>query len=129
MVKISKHTVTRFSGVVVIVPFFTVLVLAPYALLLGWNLLTAFLFWFIIVPGLSLFLNAEFFKTKINSWRAMVSMTIFYAFMVFMTYKHFETDFFAVMMLSFLWNLLIMVVVMLIEGDHKRSAKQQGLLP
>lgn len=40
-----------FSAILVTLSLFGVLI--PYALSLGWNLITGFLFWFILVPVIS----------------------------------------------------------------------------
>lgn len=108
---IKENVITRTSIVVLIIPLCVFLVLVPYSRFPGWNPITIFLFWFIILPGIILFLSPKFLKKNYRTWKAMVSMIIFYGFIVFMIYKHFETDFFMVIMISFLWNSGIMAMV------------------
>jgi hypothetical protein len=99
------------------------LVLVPYSTFLGWNGLTLFGFWFIILPVLSIYLSSRFLGKKTGVLHAMAVLVFFYSFMVFMIYKHFQTDFFAVMMISMFWNLLIMTFVWLTEADDKVSTR------
>ena len=86
---------------VAIVPSCIFLVLVPYSVIAGWNGLTLFIFWFLLCPALTLYLNALLLRKSYRIWKALISMVAFYGFMVFMIYKHFATDFFAVMMISF----------------------------
>jgi hypothetical protein len=84
-----------------------------------------FLLWFIIFPGIILYLSAKLLRDKNKMWKSIVSLTIFYSFMVFMIYKHYQSDFFALMMASFVWNFFIMILVMFIERQDKISANSR----
>jgi hypothetical protein len=84
------------------------------------------LFWLLIVPLLVLFLGEKLLKKEYRIWKSVVSITVFYSFMVFMIYDHYKTDYFALMMGSFVWNVLIMVVIMVVDVDDKRSGKKAG---
>lgn len=43
-----------------IVPFCLILVLIPYSMLIGWNLFTGVLFWYVITPALTIYLPGIF---------------------------------------------------------------------
>jgi hypothetical protein len=94
-----------------ILPIVLFAVLAPFSLLIGWNLLTALLFWFIIVPLIALH-NSTFLKIKGNrTLQAVAGLIAFYAFMVFMIYEHYKTDLFMIMLVSLAINLAIVSVM------------------
>jgi hypothetical protein len=120
----KRLALTGLFKVLIITPFSAFVVLAPYSLLIGWNIIMLFLFWFIILPFVILYVSSRLLKSEYTLWKAMIAMVSFYAFMVFMTFKHFETDFFLIMILSLLWNSLIMMVVMLVEGDDKNHQRR-----
>ena len=101
------------------IPLCIFLVLAPYSLLVGWKVFTVLLFWLIIVPGVALFLNVKLLKETKPGWKVVVGLTSFYGFMIMMTYQHHATDYFAVMMFSFVWNLLMIMVVMLSDRTSR----------
>jgi hypothetical protein len=109
--------------VLVLIPFCLFLVLAPYSLLLGWNPITLILFWFIIVPAVTLFLHSKIFKTADITWRAAASLASFYSFMVFMIYEHYQSDYFAIMMFSALYNLLVIGLVMFVQKIDRVAAR------
>jgi hypothetical protein len=84
-------------------------VLIPYSLFLGWNLGTGVLFWFILVPIVAN-LSSSFFRSPDNLVAAISGELLFYAFMVFMTYKHYESDLFILMVYSVLPTLFLLVL-------------------
>lgn len=87
-----------------IIPFGLALVLVPYSLLIGWNLLTLLLFWFVILPILTLYLPTKVSRNTNHLVEALSGLMIFYAIMVFMIYDHYQSDFFQLMILSLLIN-------------------------
>ena len=75
-------------------------ILVPYSLLLGWNLITSLLFWFILVPLISI-LSSRFYNKISKNWiAAIIGCIVFYLLMVFMIYSHYKTDLFKVMIIS-----------------------------
>ncbi|HTH57901.1 MAG TPA: hypothetical protein VL728_17760 [Cyclobacteriaceae bacterium] len=84
------------------------LVFTPYSLLIGWNLITFVLFWFIMVPLIAFFLPPKVSRNETHLIESVVGVLIFYALMVFMIYDHYESDFFFVMMISCVVNLIVM---------------------
>lgn len=84
-----------------------VVVLVPFSLLIGWNLISLFLFWFVISPGLTIYLPTMVSGNRFHLFESLAGFVIFYAVMVFMIYDHFKTDYFQIMMLSFAINLIL----------------------
>ena len=86
------------SVIVVTLSLFGLLI--PYSLLLGWNLLTSFLFWFILVPLISI-LSSRFYNKVNRSWiTGIAGCVVFYLVIVFLIYSHYQTDLFNVMIVS-----------------------------
>ena len=100
-----------------IVPIALAVVLAPFSIFVGWNLFTMILFWFFIVPAIAILLPSWPSNNKSQMFDSLVGLIVFYAIMVFMIYDHFMTDYFQIMILSFLTNL---VFVYLISWTRKK---------
>lgn len=94
-----------------IVPFGLILVLIPFSLLIGWNLITGILFWYVITPALTIFLPAIFIRNKNHLLESLIGLAIFYAIMVFMIYDHYKTDYFQIMMVSLAVNIIVILVI------------------
>ena len=90
-----------------IVPVVLFILLVPFSLLLKWNLLTLILFWFALIPILTLYLPGKVSKTKDHLFESLAGLMIFYGIMVFMIYDHHQSDYFQVMMISCLINLIV----------------------
>ena len=98
------------------------IVLVPYSLLIGWNVLTLILFWAIIVPAIAI--NAPKLLPHIQptTFGKLLGLFLFYAGMVFMIYEHYQTDFFLVMMLGAVENV---IMVLLYDYAQKAGETQQ----
>lgn len=94
-----------------IVPVVLAIVIVPYSLLIGWNLTTLFLFWFIIIPALAIYLPTRVSNNKNHLFESLVGLIMFYAFMVFMIYNHYQTDYFQIMMLSCVVNMILISTI------------------
>jgi len=94
-----------------IVPVALAAVLIPFSMLIGWNLLTAILFWFFIVPPIALYLPNKVSKNKRHLLETLSGLMIFYGFMVFMIYDHFKTDLFQIMIVSCVVNLVLVSLI------------------
>ena len=106
----KKHFKEQVKGAL-LVPVGLAIVLAPFSLLVGWNLLTAILFWFVITPALSLYLPKTVSKSKNHFFESLLGLMIFYGLMVFMIYEHYKSDLFRVMIFSCLVNLILISVI------------------
>lgn len=101
----NKKSKDKLVGTV-IVPCGLAVILVPFSLLIGWNLLTLILFWFLIVPMLSIYLPSIISGNNNHLFESIVGVLIFYAIMVFMIYNHFKTDYFQIMIFSLVINLV-----------------------
>lgn len=104
-----------------IVPFCLILVLIPYSMLIGWNLFTGVLFWYVITPALTIYLPGIFLKNRNHLLESLVGLLIFYALMVFMIYEHYKTDYFKVMMVSLVVNMMVIALFMWIKGQSVKT--------
>ena len=96
---------------ILIVPIALAIILVPFSLLIGWNLLTLFLFWFVLTPVLAVDLPARVSKNQNHLIESILGLVIFYGLMVFMIYEHYQTDYFRVMIFSLLVNLISILVI------------------
>ncbi len=94
-----------------IVPICLGIILVPFSMLIGWNLMSLFLFWFVLIPTFTLYLPTRISKNKSHVVESLVGLMIFYGIMVFMIYKHYKTDYFKIMILSFAINFLLVAVI------------------
>ena len=95
-----------------IVPFMLIVTLIPYSMVIGWNLATLMLFWFIIVPGLTIYFPSFVSRQGSHLLESLLGMIIFYGLMVSMIYDHYQTDYFGIMITSCVINLLLVSVIM-----------------
>ncbi len=104
-----------------IVPVGALLSLAIFSLAIGWNLLTALLFWFILLPILINKLPSIISKKNHYLKPSLVGLILFYAFLVFMIYEHYQTDLFQIMLFSFVFNLFLILFVNWIRKENAVS--------
>ena len=95
------------TSIVIIVGL--LLVFVPYSLWIGWNAISVLLFWFVLIPIISIYLPRVIFgrPTLLGKLGGLV---LFYALMVFMIYDHYQSDYFLVMMISVVINVLMILV-------------------
>lgn len=103
-----------------------ILILIPFSMLIGWNLITATLFWLIIIPAVTIYLPQLISKNKDHLWESLIGMTIFYAFMVFMIYDHYKTDYFKLIMVSFVVNMMVVLMILSAKRHRKLTANNQN---
>lgn len=108
---------------ILIVPLALVLVLVPYSLILGWNIVTLLIFWFIIIPAIAIHTPSLILKYKRHPYESVLGLVIFYLFMAFMIYEHFHSDFFKVMTVSCLLNLLLVSAIIRLLNPQKNYNK------
>jgi hypothetical protein len=94
-----------------IVPIALALILVPLSLLIGWSLITLFLFWFVVIPSVAIYLPSKISKNKYHLVESLTGLVIFYGSIVFLIYDHYKTDYFKIMILSCMINLLLVTVV------------------
>lgn len=98
------------------------IILAPYSLLIGWNLLTLLLFWFVIIPLVAVYMPTRLSRNQDHLIESLMGLVVFYGFMVFMIYKQYQTDYFQVMIISGVVNCFVVIATILL----RRTIKQAG---
>ena len=83
--------------------------LAIYSVLLGWNLYSSLIFWGLLVPIIA-YLSSQILKTNNHLIIALLGTIFFYCFVFFMTYKHYDTDWFTVMKYSLVSSAFLIIV-------------------
>jgi putative effector of murein hydrolase LrgA (UPF0299 family) len=83
--------------------------LAFVGLTIGWNLVTLFIFWFLLLPILGLNLPRWISRTGNQLIESIAGVFIFYTVIVFMIYEHYQTDYFQVMIVSFFFNVVVII--------------------
>lgn len=95
-----------------IVPMGLILMLIPFSWFIGWNLFTGVLFWYVITPALAIYLPEIFIRNKTHWLESLVGLAVFYVVMVFMIYDHYKTDYFKMMMVSLVANVMVVLLVL-----------------
>lgn len=113
----NKELKDKFKGIL-IVPFGLAIVLVLFSILVGWHLITLILFWFVLTPGLTIYLPTLISGNKDHLLESLVGIIVFYAIMVFMIYDHYKTDYFRIMILSCVINLILISVITWIKKSR-----------
>ena len=94
-----------------IVPVGLAIILVPFSLLIGWNLATLLIFWFVLIPGIAVYSPTIVSHYRNHIFESLAGLTIFYGLMVFGIYDHYESDYFQIMTWSFAVNLVLVTVI------------------
>jgi hypothetical protein len=97
------------------IPFALVLALTPLSYFTRGNPAVLIIFFFIITPALAEYLPKIITKRSNTLAESLGGMLIFYGFMVFMIYKSYQSDFFAVMIASCAVNMITIRVIFRIK--------------
>lgn len=90
------------------------LVMAAIGLIMGGNSPLSFGFWFFIVPVIAITIPSIISKNTYSIiLLASIGSLLFYTFVIFITYKHYQTDYFKVMMASMIWNSALMIFLVI----------------
>lgn len=116
----NKETKNKLCGTL-IVPFALAIILAPYSLLIGWNLMTMVLFWLLLTPALAIYLPTLVSSNNNHLFESVLGIIIFYALMVFMIYDHYKTDTFQFMIWSSVINLILVSFIVWIRTPETKS--------
>ena len=99
--------------------------LVPISLLIGWNLATMVIFWYLLVPVFTVGVSWRLFKDKNPIWVPLLGLIIFYGGLIFMTYDDYLTDYFDIMLVSLATNLIMVTGTMLMARPRPRSRAGQ----
>ena len=100
------------------------IILAAIGLTLGSIFMGALVFWFMIVPSVALNLPPKISKNEDHRFESLAGMGLFYAFMVLMIYKHYQSDYFTLMMVSAVCNLLL-IYYLTKDGNQNQSDREE----
>ena len=106
----DKNSKDKLKGTL-IVPVGLAIILIPFSMLIGWNLITAILFWLVLTPGLTIYLPKLVSRNKNHLFESLLGLIIFYSIMVFMIYDHYKSDYFQLMIWSCAINLILVSVI------------------
>jgi len=95
--------------------------LVPFSILVGWNLITLLLFWFILIPVISIYLPTKIFKNEDWLIQALGGLVLFYGVMVLMIFKHYQTDYFKIMIVSGGVNLVVVAGFFLAKRLYQQN--------
>ena len=113
VLRIKRYRIGTLFKVTIIVPLCVFLFVAASGYFFGGsskNLLTTIVSWFMIIPLLTVFLSKIISGNDNLAFKSLISLVTFYGIMVFMIYKHYQTDFFKIMMASLIFNSFVMLI-------------------
>ncbi len=96
-----------------VIPMALSVILVPYSLWIGWSLLSLFLFWFVLIPVATFYLPPVVSSRDHTLFKSLAGLLLFYGAMVFMIYDHDQTDYFQVMIVSFVVNIMLVIAIVL----------------
>lgn len=108
----TKQVINKLQAIFII-PFVLAILLVPFSKWIGWNLMTLILFWFLLAPILSAYLPKKILKTTNPLRESLIGLSVFYAVMVLMIYDQFQTDYFKLMMISWVVNSGVVTLITL----------------
>jgi hypothetical protein len=116
----NKESKDKVKGTL-IVPVGLAIILIPFSMLIGWNLITLILFWLVLTPGLTIYLPTLASGNKNHLLESLSGLTIFYAIIVFMIYDHYQTDYFQLMIWSCAINFVSVPVITWLRRGRKHN--------
>ncbi|KOF03389.1 hypothetical protein OB69_05685 [Roseivirga seohaensis subsp. aquiponti] len=102
------------------IPLAMAIILIPFSLLIGWNMASMVVFWFVVIPLVSHLIPRKVFKSTNPMKESIIGLTIFYTLMTFMIYEH--SDFLQLMLISFVVNLLALFFIQLDKKVNREVA-------
>jgi hypothetical protein len=120
LINVNKESKNKLCGTL-IVPFGLAIILAPYSLVIGWNLMTMVVFWLLLTPALAIYLPTLASSNKNHLFESVSGMIIFYTFMVFMIYDHYKTDMFQFMIWSCVINLILVSFIVWVRTPETKA--------
>ncbi len=114
-------TKSRTIRGVLIIAIMLFIALVPFSFLVGWNLITLLLFWFILIPVISIYLPIKIFKNEDWLIQALGGLVLFYGVMVFLIYDQYRTDYFKIMIVSAVANLVVVAGFFLAKKPQHKS--------
>ncbi len=104
LTRVNKY----LSSVVVLVGL--IIILIPFGLIFGMSLLPNIIFWFFVVPFLAFSFGTKICISQDQMFASLTGLLLFYGFMVFMIYEHYQSDFFKLMLLSMVTGIPALII-------------------
>ncbi len=104
---------------IISVPVILLILLLPFSFITGWSLATAVIYWLFITPFVSEYVPTLFSKNKNQLRHSIIGMLIFYSIMVVMIFKSFQTDMFAIMIVSCVINLGLVTLISYVKKVNR----------
>ena len=124
---VKRYRVSTFLKVAFIVPLCVFLLVAASGYFFGGSsnsLIGTLISFFLIIPTLNVFLSKVISGNKNLALKSLISLFVFYGIMVFMIYKHYQSDFFKVMMMSLGYNTFILFMWMMSTWFDRRKIRR-----
>lgn len=114
----NRKLAANVSGIVS-VPITLFILLLPFSLITGWNIVTVLLYWFLIVPFAAEYIPTVFFNEKNQLVRSVIGTIIYYSFMLFLSRAYYQSDLYQVMAISALINAGSIVLISKIKKVYR----------
>ena len=123
VLKFQRENIGTLFKVAIAVPLCVFLFVVACGYLFGGsrNLLVTIVSWFVVIPLMNVFLSKNISGSKNLALKSLISLVVFYGIMVFMIYKHYQTDFFKIMIASLIFNSLILFVGIAMTWFDRKS--------
>ena len=106
---------------VVLIPTALTSTLILISFTMGWNSATLILFWFVAAPVIAIRLPSLLSKNRKSIVEPIAGLILFYGLMVLMIYRHYESDYFKLMIISFLLNILLVSLIYFVKRTVSRE--------
>ena len=125
VLKIRQYQIPIIFRVAIIIPLCIFLYVAVSGYFFGGssNLLGTIVSWFGIIPLLTVFLSNIISGNKNLALKSLISLVVFYGVMVFMIYKHYQSDFFKLMIMSLIFNACLMFIGIAATWSDRNAQK------
>jgi hypothetical protein len=87
------------------------IVFVPFSFLIGWNIVTLVLFWLGLTPALAIYLPKLVSRNTGHLLESLTGLTLFYTVIVFLIYEHYKSDYFQMMIVSYVINIIMIVTI------------------
>lgn len=123
--KLKRYHIPTWLKVTIIVPLCVFLFVAASGYFFGASrdLIRIIVSWFVVIPLLNAFLSNTISGRENFALKALVSLVGFYGIMVFMIYKHYQSDFFKIMIASLIFNSFILLVCIAVNQFDRKTTK------
>ena len=122
---LNRYYITTWLKVTIVVPLCVFLFVAVSGYFFGAskNPIGMFVSWFMVIPSLTVFLSKIISGSKYLALKSLISLVVFYGIMVFGIYKHYQSDFFKIMIASLIFNSFVFLLGIAVMRYDQNTAK------